>query len=583
MKLLVGLTGGIGAGKSSVARILAQLAQVVLVDTDSLAKEIAGRPEHQETITSIIGCTIDINRSEDRARLAQLLFNNPKLLKQYEAFIHPLVWNEVRARYAAVPDQTIFVVESAVLNHACDRLVVVTCTDEVRITRLRDGVRAMNESDIRARIARQVKHATRLATADHIIDNSSTEAELKEKVLSLYEQLQQLITVKNPVMETQKTTTITKALFVGSFDPPTLGHQWLITEALNRYDEVAIAVTVNSAKKSMFTLEERFNMLREIVPAQVSVGSFSDVYSVDYAESIDANVLVRGIRNDADREYENVIARINSQINPSVRTEFLEAPPGLADISSSMVKMMIGPRGWEYVASQYVAPEVLVRLIAKQYNLFRKLEAHGAHGNEIEFWKQLVLPYVTEPNRDYHNLAHISAMLAEFKTVESLCSDPVAVEYAIWMHDIVNDTMVGRHINEERSAERALRLADFLGLPQDFCEKVRMLILATKHDRTVGDGDAQLLIDMDLAILGANPRVFQEYEDNVRKEYAWMHEEPLLDGRATDVFNSRRLDLLRAFYVRKHLYHTEHFRTKYEQVARRNLEASIQKLAQTIK
>ncbi len=450
---------------------------MVLVDTDSLAKEIAGRPEHQETIASIIGCAIDINQSEDRARLAQKLFSDSELLKQYEAFIHPLVWNEVSARYSASPDQTIF---------------------------------------------------------------------------------------------------------VGSFDPPTRGHQWLITEALNRYDEVAIAVTVNSAKKSMFTLEERFHMLREIVPSSVSVGSFSDVYSVDYAESIGATVLVRGIRNDTDREYENVIARINSQINPSVRTEFLAAPSGLTDISSSMVKMMIGPKGWEHVVSHYVAPEVLVRLIAKHHNLFRKLEARGAHGNEIEFWKQLVLPYVTEPNRDYHNLAHISAMLAEFKTVESLYSDAVAVEYAIWMHDIVNDTMVARHVNEERSAERALRLAESLGLSQDFCEKVRMLILATKHDRAVVDGDAQLLVDMDLAILGANPRVFHEYEDNVRKEYAWMHEEPSLDGRATDVFNSRRLALLRAFYVRKHLYHTEHFRAKYEQAARRNLEASIQKLAQTI-
>lgn len=574
MKLLVGLTGGIGAGKSSVARLLALQPQVVLVDTDSLAKEIAGRPEHQETIKQIVGCSIDFSSPSDRAQLAQKLFTNAELLKQYQSFIHPLVWNEVETRYVAAPDKTIFVVESAILNRTCDRLVVVTCADEVRIARLRDGVRAMSESDIRARIAQQVHIAEIAAHADYCIDNSGTEAELKEQVLSLYESL---IT---SVMETKKTKGVpTKALFVGSFDPPTLGHQWLVEEALSRYDEVAVAVTVNVGKKPMFTLDERFEMLREILPAQVSVGSFNDIYSVDYAESIGATVLVRGIRNEVDRDYENVIARVNAQINPSVRTEFLQAPEHLADISSSIVKIMIGPRGWEQAVSRYVSPEVLVRLIAKHHDLFRKLQERGAHGNEMQFWKALVLPYVTEPNRNYHGIGHIGEMLAELKTVEHLCSDPVLVAYAIWLHDIVNDTMVRRNENEERSAEIAVQLAQSLGLPTEFCQKVHAMIMATKHNRLVVDADTQVLVDLDLAILGARQRVFREYEDNIRKEYAWMHEEPTLQGQAESVFNSRRLEFLRAFYLKKYLYHTEHFRTKYEAAARANLEASIKMLA----
>lgn len=582
MKLFVGLTGGIGVGKSSVAKMLAVLPGVILVDTDSLAKEIAARSEHAATLKSLVGFSVDFSQKADRAQLAQVLFSNAELLKQYEAFIHPLVWSEVQCRYDAAPDKTIFVVESAILNHSCDRLIVVTCTDEVRIARLRDGARKMSESDIRARIAQQT-HISELAKrADYLIDNSTTEGALKEQVLTLYESL------KNFVMETgtsvltstvQEVAGKTKALFVGSFDPPTLGHQWLVEEALKRYDTVAVAVTVNVGKKPLFTLEERFEMLREILPREVSVGSFNDVYSVDYAESIGATVLVRGIRNEVDRDYENVIARVNSQINPSVRTEFLQAPEHLADVSSSIVKIMVGPRGWEHAVSRYVAPAVLVRLMAKHYDLFKKLQERGAHGNEIAFWKEIAMPYLTEANRNHHNILHVGTMSADLKEVMHLCEDPVAVAYAIWMHDIFNDTMMRRHENEERSADKAVSLAQSLGLPEEFCQKVRALIMATKHDRTFTDPDIQVLVDLDLSILGANPRIFREYEDNIRKEYAWMHDEPTLNGQADVVFSAGRLEVLRAFYLKKYLYHTEHFRTKYEAAARANLEASIKALA----
>lgn len=562
-KLKVGLTGNIGCGKSTVSKLLAAYPQVILVDTDTLAKQIAALPEHAETITQIVGFPVDFSKSEDRKHLAEVLFNNQQILVAYQQFIHPLVWKKVDEQFDVL-QCGLLIVESAILfevhsEHHYDKIIMVTCDESVQIDRLCNGNRAMQEPDVRARMSLQMAQSIKKEKADFVIDNSGTEQQLEQYVLQLYNDLNQLI------MKQEKT----KALFVFSADPPTLGHEWLIKEALNRYDELAVAITYNPAKKGDFTIEQRCDMVRAIVPAHVPVTTFTGMYSVDYAELIGAKYFIRGIRNAVDNEYEQMMAGLNHQINPSVETVFIESPAELRDVSSSAVRLIVGQvglecKGWEAIAATKVSPAVLIQIIAKHHDLFRNLQSIGAHGNETEFWTKIVTPYLNA-QRHYHSIKHIGAMIADFKQIRQLCSDPIAVECAIWLHDWYYETQNPGHDNEIKSAAWAKQFLLDLQLPETFAEKVAQLILATQHNSKVVDHDAQLLVDLDLAIFGALPRVFDEYETCVRNEWAWVPDK---------VFNQNRLAIMKQFAAQR-VFNTEYFYSNYEQQAQVNLKRSL--------
>ncbi len=132
----------------------------------------------------------------------------------------------------------------------------------------------------------------------------------------------------------------TKALYSGSFDPPTMGHMDIIKRAAKLYDELVIGVISNPAKKSMFTLEEREDMLREAAKDldNVSVDHFSGLLA-DYVNRNDFNVVVRGLRSTTDFDYEIQMAHMNDRLfNDSVETVFLMTDPKYSYISSSVVK-----------------------------------------------------------------------------------------------------------------------------------------------------------------------------------------------------------------------------------------------------
>ena len=132
----------------------------------------------------------------------------------------------------------------------------------------------------------------------------------------------------------------TKALYSGSFDPPTMGHMDIIKRAAKLYDELVIGVISNPAKKSMFTLEEREDMLREAAKDldNVSVDHFSGLLA-DYVNRNGFNVVVRGLRSTTDFDYEIQMAHMNDRLfNDSVETVFLMTDPKYSYISSSVVK-----------------------------------------------------------------------------------------------------------------------------------------------------------------------------------------------------------------------------------------------------
>jgi pantetheine-phosphate adenylyltransferase len=129
------------------------------------------------------------------------------------------------------------------------------------------------------------------------------------------------------------------ALYPGSFDPPTRGHEDLIRRSLALADRVIVAVATNSAKQPLFTVEERLAMLRAMVGDEPRIGleTFSGLL-VEFAKRVGASMVVRGLRAVSDFEYEFQMALMNRQLHPSLETVFLVPAVDLTYLSSSLVR-----------------------------------------------------------------------------------------------------------------------------------------------------------------------------------------------------------------------------------------------------
>ena len=130
-----------------------------------------------------------------------------------------------------------------------------------------------------------------------------------------------------------------RAIYPGSFDPLTLGHLDMIKRSAKIVDELVIGVLNNSAKKSLFSLDERVSMIKEMTESMpnVTVASF-DGLLVDYMKEINATIIVRGLRAVTDFEYELQIAQTNHVENPEVETIFLTTSLQYSYLSSTIVK-----------------------------------------------------------------------------------------------------------------------------------------------------------------------------------------------------------------------------------------------------
>jgi predicted metal-dependent HD superfamily phosphohydrolase len=171
-----------------------------------------------------------------------------------------------------------------------------------------------------------------------------------------------------------------------------------------------------------------------------------------------------------------------------------------------------------------------------------------------------------EPHRAYHNAVHICDCLTQFDRVFSSAERPDEVETAIWFHDVVYDPHAKD--NEERSADWAVSELAAAGVPADLCDRVRQLILATKHDGEPTTLDARLLVDIDLTILGRDPDVFDAYDRAIRREYDWVSEAE---------FRVARAKILRRFLSRPAIFQSPEF-AGMEVQARRNLERALRSL-----
>ena len=194
MAYVIGLTGGIGSGKSAAADAFADLGAAV-VDTDAIAHELTsgGGASIPEVRAQFGEGFIAPDGSMDRKKVRELVFADPAARKKLEALLHPLIREESRRRIAAAASSAPYVmhvvpllVESPDYRKRVNRVLVVDCTEDVQIHRVmqRSG---LAEDEVRRIIAAQAPRATRLANADDVIQNSGPLAALEPQVRALHE------------------------------------------------------------------------------------------------------------------------------------------------------------------------------------------------------------------------------------------------------------------------------------------------------------------------------------------------------------------------------------------------------------
>jgi pantetheine-phosphate adenylyltransferase len=154
------------------------------------------------------------------------------------------------------------------------------------------------------------------------------------------------------------------AVYAGTFDPLTIGHLWMIEEGSRLFDKLIVAIGINPNKQCMFAPEERLEMLVESVKQfpNISTATFTNQYLINYARGLGAQYVLRGVRCESDYEYERVMRNVNGDFDSGITTVFLMPPRDIAEVSSSMVKGLIGPDGWETIVRQYVPGPVFKRL-----------------------------------------------------------------------------------------------------------------------------------------------------------------------------------------------------------------------------
>jgi len=136
------------------------------------------------------------------------------------------------------------------------------------------------------------------------------------------------------------------AVFPGSFDPITTGHESIIQRALPLFDKIIIAIGVNSTKDGYFSLEKRKNWIEKVFTGEkkVEVKTYKGL-TIDFCREEKANYILRGLRTSADFEFERVIAQMNRAMNENIETIFILSTPELSAITSTVVRDIIRNEG----------------------------------------------------------------------------------------------------------------------------------------------------------------------------------------------------------------------------------------------
>jgi predicted metal-dependent HD superfamily phosphohydrolase len=169
-----------------------------------------------------------------------------------------------------------------------------------------------------------------------------------------------------------------------------------------------------------------------------------------------------------------------------------------------------------------------------------------------------------ERHRAYHKREHLEACFSLLAGVHDLCERPHEVALALWFHDVVYQPR--RSDNEALSAGWLVDVARAAGVSEPAAGRMHSLVMATRHDARTLQGDAAVLVDIDLAILGSPVARFDQYEAQIRREYRWV---------PGPIYRAGRARVLRTFLERPVIYATAPFRDRFEADARANIERSL--------
>ena len=192
----------------------------------------------------------------------------------------------------------------------------------------------------------------------------------------------------------------------------------------------------------------------------------------------------------------------------------------------------------------------------------RLMSAFGLSGNQ-DTYASLVAAHA-EDHRHYHTAEHIADCLRHLDEVADQASAPHEIELALWFHDAVYNPMSST--NEQDSADWAREFLRDNAASEDLIARVHALIMSTRHHGGMSSRDEELIVDIDLAILGADPDTYDRFEQAIRGEYRrvpWF------------LYRKKRKEILREFLDRETLYNTELFREKFAAQARINLANAI--------
>jgi predicted metal-dependent HD superfamily phosphohydrolase len=192
----------------------------------------------------------------------------------------------------------------------------------------------------------------------------------------------------------------------------------------------------------------------------------------------------------------------------------------------------------------------------------------GSGGPDPAPYADNLLARWQEPQRRYHTLAHLTAVLDHVDVLEEYADDPDVVRLAAWFHDAVY--LPDRSENEERSAHLAERALTEAGVPADkVAEVARLVRLTVGHDPADDDRDGQVLCDADLAVLATHPAAYANYTAEVREEYHFVPNQAFREGRSA---------ILRQLLDLPRLFRTPYGAEKWEATARYNLRSELELL-----
>lgn len=378
-----------------------------------------------------------------------------------------------------------------------------------------------------------------------------------------------------------------KIAFSGTLDPITNGHLWVIQEARALADEVVVFISENPVKKPQFSALERKDIIERSVAEcgwnNVSVIIVKGDYTARAAKRHGIEYLVRGIRNTADFDYENLIQQTNVDVLGGAKTIFVMPPRDLGSVSSSFLRALQGPVGWHWTVKKFMPmPAYLAWIKSWLQSDWQKLWADELPPDDakISHW----FDYLTgeqaygSASRPYHNLDHLVHGLSEISAWASNTGaskeDVATLKKAFWFHDAVYGARHADLSDEEQSA----RLWLGAGLGTCAAQEVADLIRVTDHFQSAGVSHPlkNAMLSADLAILGQAADTYHAYARAVRTEYNHVDDLTYRHGR------SRVLTHFEAQAKAGNLFADQWFSALYTSQALSNIQNEKTQLEQSI-